>query len=152
MKVKADAYFGTDPEKIARRDLPYYRAETSSCGFETMADTFTRQPGWVQRSVADELFYYFVAIGQPEEEVAALMDEPDRIFFSELDVERDDLRVLPMTALRAWFEVAGERFIPRPVLSEGRSAWYRIIPVAEVEKGVVGTRSIGRVFASLSPV
>lgn len=150
VKIKADAYYGTDPHMIARRDLTYYRPETGSYGLEAIADTFSRQPGWVQRSRADELFYYRLVLSQSEEEIAALMQEPDDVFFSEIKVERDDLRILPMPALRQWFETSGERFMPRPVQAEGRTAWYRIIPESEVESGVQGVRKVGPVFASVA--
>ncbi|MBC7265823.1 MAG: hypothetical protein H5T75_02445 [Coriobacteriia bacterium] len=148
-KVKADSYAGKDPEKIADRRLLYYRQSTGSYGLEALADTFSRQPGWVQRSLADELMYYRLAIAQTEEEVAALMDEPDEVFFSELAVESDDLRVIPMRALQTWFSTAGERFAPRPVLTDGRSAWYRIVPEAELEADVPGIVRVGSIFARL---
>lgn len=150
IKVKADSYYGTDPAKIARRELTYYRPETASYGLEAIADTFSRQPGWVQRSRADDLYYYRLVLGQPEEEVAALMEGPDEVFFNEIRVERDDLRVLPMDALRSWFETSGDSYMPRPVLTDGRTAWYRIIPEADVERGVAGVRRVGSVFATLA--
>jgi hypothetical protein len=145
-KVKADSYAGDDPGKIADRDLLFYRQRTGSYGLETLADTFSRQPGWVQRSQADELLYYRLAIANTEDEVAALMDEPDEVFFSEIAVERDDLSVIPMRALQQWFASAAERYAPRPVLTEGRSSWYRIVPEAELEANVPGIEHIGSVF------
>lgn len=149
VKVKADSYYGLDQAKIARRELTYYRAESGSYGLESISDTFTRQPGWVQRSRAEELYYYRLVLDQPEDEVAALMGEPDEVFFAEIRVERDDLRILPMQALREWFEATGDRYTPRPVMTDGRSAWYRIIPDADVERGVPGTRRVGSVFPVL---
>lgn len=150
VKVKADSYYGVDPSKIADRDLVYYRMATDSYGLEMIADASTRQPGWVQRSRADELYYYSVALGQTEEEIAALMEEPDEVFFSELKVERDDLRVVPMTGLREWFDKSAERFTARPVVTDGRSAWYRIVPREAVDRAVAGVRDAGPVFASLA--
>jgi len=150
VKVKADSYYGIDPSKIADRDLLYYRASTDSYGLEVIADSNTRQPGWVQCSRADQLFYYSIALGQTEDEVAALMEEPDEVFFGELRVERDDLRVMPMQGLRTWFEKSAERFTPRPVLTDGRSAWYRIVPREEVDKAVQGIRDDGPVFGALA--
>ncbi|PKQ19600.1 MAG: hypothetical protein CVT66_09460 [Actinobacteria bacterium HGW-Actinobacteria-6] len=150
VKVKADAYYGIDPAKVADRDLIYYRAETSSYGFEAIADSVTRRPGWLQRSSADELFYYRIALGQTEAEVAALMEEPDEVFFAELKVERDDLKVLPMRALQGWFDVVGDRFMSRPVLTSGRSAWHRIVPAADVEANIAGVRDLGSLFASIA--
>lgn len=145
--VKADSYAGVDPAKVARRELVFYRPSTGMYGLESLADTFSRQPGWVQRSQADELFYYRLAIAQTEDEVAALMDEPDDVFFSEIAVERDDLRIIPMRPLQEWFAATGERYSPRPVLTEGRSAWYRIVPEADLEAGVAGVQRVGSIFA-----
>jgi len=150
VKVKADSYFGVDPAKIADRDLVYYRAATDSYGLETIADSNTRQPGWVHCSRADELYYYSLVLGQTEDEVAALMGEPDEVFFSELRVERDDLRVVPMEGLREWFDKSSERFTPRPVLTDGRAAWYRIVPRDEVDSAVAGIRKGGPVFGTLA--
>ncbi|MCX8007818.1 MAG: hypothetical protein N3B11_06890 [Coriobacteriia bacterium] len=146
-KVKADAYAGDDVAKIARRDLSFYRAATDLYGIEALADTLTRQPGWIQRSQADELLYYRLAIAQTEEEVAALMDEPDDVFFSEIAVERDDLRVIPMRALQSWFASAGERYAPRPVLTDGRPSWHRLVPESDLESAVPGVQRIGSIFA-----
>lgn len=145
--VKADSYAGIDAHKIAQRELVFYRPSTGMYGLESLADTFSRQPGWVQRSQADELFYYRLAIAQTEDEVAALMDEPDDVFFSEIAVERDDLRIIPMRPLQDWFATSGERYAPRPVLTEGRSAWYRIVPEADLEAAIPGVQHVGSIFA-----
>jgi hypothetical protein len=150
VKVKVDSYYGVDPAKIADRDLIFYRASTDSYGLEAISDSNTRQPGWVQRSRADELYYYCLALGQTEDEVAALMEEPDEVFFGELKVERDGLRIIPMPGLRAWFEKSAERFTPRPVLTDGRSAWYRIVPCGEVDASVDGVRDAGPVFGTFA--
>ncbi|MCL4078519.1 hypothetical protein MX659_02735 [Coriobacteriia bacterium Es71-Z0120] len=149
-KVKADAYAGDDQQKVADRSLLFYRERTGFYGLETLADTFSRQPGWVQRSQADELLYYRVAIAQTEDEVAALMDEPDEVFFSELAVERDDLRIVPMRALQQWFATAGERYAPRPVLTDGRSSWYRLVPETDLEANVPGIERVGSIFARVN--
>lgn len=147
VKVKADSYYGMEPMKIADRSLTFYRPDTHSFGLEVIANTATREPGWVTRSRADSLFYYRIALGQTEEEVSALAEGPDDVFFSELVVERDDLTIIPMTALRTWFEGAVERYTPRPVLTDGRSAWYRIVPEGDVEQAVAGIRHVGSIFA-----
>ncbi len=149
VKIKADSYYGVDVSKIADRDLVFYRSETNSYGLEAIANAATRQPGWLQRSSADELFYYRLVLAQTEDEVAALMEEPDEVFFAELKVERDSLKVLPMLALRAWFEATGDRYTSRPVVTEGRAAWYRIVPQSDLESAVVGVRDMGRVFPAL---
>ncbi|MDO9557639.1 MAG: hypothetical protein Q7J82_08705 [Coriobacteriia bacterium] len=149
VKVKADSYFGTDPAKIAERELMFYRPETHSYGLEVIANTATREPGWISRSRADVLFYYRLALGQSEEEVAALAEGPDDVFFSELDVQRDDLRIIAMPVLRNWFEGAVGCYTPRPVLTDGRSAWYRIVPEGDLETAVDGIRRAGSIFSAL---
>lgn len=149
-KVKVDYYCGADAEKIANRDLPFYRADTASYALEAIADTATRAAGWVQTSLADQLLYYRLAIPRPEAEIAALLDSPDGVFFSELGVERDDLRVLPIRELRSWFERSNDLYPPRPVITGGRSAWYRIVPMAELEAVVAGVRVVGPIYGALS--
>lgn len=148
-KVKVDCYCGTDSQKTANREFPFYRDDTASYGLEAIADTAARTPGWMQNSMADELLYYRLAIPRPEAEIAAIFESPDAVFFSELGVERDDLRVLPMRELRAWFDQSNERYTPRPVMSGDRSAWYRIVPIAEVEAGVAGVRVVGPIYQRL---
>jgi len=152
VKVKADPYFGTDPGLIGDRALAFYRADTQSYALEALSDTTTRTPGWMERSDADELFYYRLAIAQPESEVAALLFGPDEVFFSELAIERDDLKILPMPQLRAWFASAYDRYTPRPVIATGHPAWYRIIPAADLDRNVPGIRAVGPVYDHLGGV
>jgi hypothetical protein len=150
VKVKPDPYYGTDPRKIADQDLVFYRAPVSCYAFETISHHVTRDPGWMFNSMADELHYYFLALDQNEDEIAALMEGPDEVFFSELSVERDDLHVLPMPALRAWFDANHENYTPRPVKLGDHSGWYRIIPVTDIDSAVPGVAQKGPVFARLS--
>jgi hypothetical protein len=150
VKVKPDSYFGTDPRKIADQSLVFYRSPASAYAFETISHHVTRDPGWIFNSVADELFYYFIAIAQPEEEVSALMDEPDEVFFSELAVERVELHVLPMAPLRAWFDQNNERYMPRPVTLGDYAAWYRIIPIRDIDGVVPGVELRGSIFTHVS--
>ncbi len=145
VKVKADPYFGTDPGKIADRRLTFYRREGSDYAFEAISHSVTRQPGWIFNSEADDLYYYFLALGQPEREVAALVAEPDDVFFGELAVDRDDLHVIRMAPLRQWFEASFEQYTPRPVLVGDHSAWYRIVPRAVLAAAVPVTVT-GSVF------
>lgn len=148
-KVKPDSYFGTDASKVADRSLPFYRAETGHYAFESIADPSTREPGWMFNSRADELLYYYVALAQTEEEVSALLSEPDEVFFSELGVERDELRILPMAATQAWFEANYEDYAPRPVAMGSRSAWYRLIPCSDIDRTVGGIKRVGTVFHAI---
>jgi len=149
-KVKVDYYFGSDQAKIANRDFTFYRKDTASYALESMADTATRTPGWVLTSLADQLFYYRLAIPRPEGEIAALLESPDGVFFSELGVDRDELRIVPMRELREWFERSNERYTPRPVITGGRSAWYRIVPMAELEAAVRGVSVTAPVYSRLN--
>lgn len=149
LKVKADPYFGTDPGKVSDRDLPFYRADTGSFAFESLANTSTREPGWMVDSVADDLYYYYLALAQEEDEVCALLREPDSLLFSELKVERDDLIVMPMAAMRAWFESHAEKYPPRPVLVGSTPAWYRLVPRADIRSQIPGVRVVGPVFSGL---
>ncbi|MDO8964241.1 MAG: hypothetical protein Q7W30_07100 [Coriobacteriia bacterium] len=150
-KVKPDAYFGTDPRKIADQQLVFYRCLANSYAFETISHHLTREPGWMFNSNADELFYYFLALGQTEDEIGALMDEPDEVFFSELAVERDELHILPLEPLRDWFEANFERYTPRPVTLGDHSGWYRIIPISDIDPTVRDAAVRGPIFSRLIP-
>lgn len=152
IKVQPDAYFGSDPNMCSDQDLTYYRKPVGAYALETIAHHVTRQPGWMFSSTANELYYYFVAISQPESEVAVLMDEPDELFFSELAVDRDELHILPMAELRAWFESANERYTSRPVGRGDHSGWCRIVPLDDVAAAVPGITVSSRIFERLSPV
>jgi hypothetical protein len=150
IKVKADPYFGTDPRKIADQGLVFYRAPVDCYAFETISHHVTREPGWMVSSAADDLYYYFLALDQTEDEIAVLMDGPDEVFFAELSVERDDLHILPMPSLRAWFEANGDAYTPRPVKLGDHSGWFRIIPVTDIDGAVPGVVGKGPVFSRLS--
>lgn len=145
-KVKVDCYCGMDAEKIADRALTFYRGNTSSYALESLTDATTRTAGWVQSSMAEELLYYRLAIARPEAEVAALLAGTDMVFFAELGVEYDELRVVPMRELRDWFERSNDRYMSRPVLSGDRSAWYRIVPMSDVDSAVSGVRVITPIY------
>jgi len=103
----------------------------------------------VYSSRADDLMYYRMAIPRPEAEIAALLSAPDGVFLSELGIERDDLRIIPMAPLRDWFSREGGRFAPRPVITGGRSSWQRIVPFADLESAVPGVRLVGPVYRFL---
>ena len=150
IKVKADPYFGTDAEKINNRDFGFYRADASSYAFEALANSATREPGWIVESAADDLYYYYLVLDQNEDDVRALLSEPDEVFFSEIRVARDDLRILPMAETRAWFRKYADQYTPRPVMLGGSAAWYRVIPRADIERAVAGIKIVGPVFASVA--
>ena len=150
VKLKADPYFGTDPRKISDRGLSFYRADASSFAFEAVADSVTREPGWTLASDAQDLFYYYLALSQSPEEIAALMGERDEVFFSELAVERDELVVMPMPGVRAWFEEHYNEYAARPVMLDGVAAWYRLVPRRDVERAVGGVRNVGSIFSAVA--
>lgn len=149
IKVKADPYFGLDRAKEADRSLFFYRPDMNSYAFEFVANSATREPGWIFGSDADEIYYYFLALGQAEDEVRALLAEPDEVLFSELKVERDDLRVLPMADTRRWFEAHADAYTPRPVVTGGAAAWYRLVPREDLEREVQVV-DLGAVFGTLA--
>jgi hypothetical protein len=149
IKVKPDPYFGTDASKVNDRSRAFYRANAESYAFEAVANTATRAPGWIFSSPSDEIYYYRVALLQQEDEIRALMSEPDEVFFSELGVERDDLQILQMSEARAWFETHFEEYTPRPVMLGGAAAWYRLVPRRDIEGAIVGISNVGPVFERL---
>ena len=147
IKVKPDPYFGVDPVKIIDRSLSFYRPDASHYAFEAISNNLTREPGWMFNSQADQLYYYFVALAQTEQEVSALYTEPDEVFFSELQVERDELHILPLLELRRWFGENFESFTPRPVITGDHSAWVRLIPRVEVNSAIASVATISPVFS-----
>lgn len=147
--VKPDPYFGTDPALVADRSLSFYRADARAYGLEAIADAATREPGWALEADADDIYYYFLAIAQPEAEVAALFSEPDGVFFSELRVASDDLVILPARALSEWFAANADRYPARPVVGGDGASWYRMVPRADLETGVHGIVHPGPLFHSL---
>ncbi len=150
VKVKPDAYYGTDPTKVHDRELVFYRSDAGHYAFESISNHMTREPGWMFNSEADVVYYYYLALSQPEDEIRALLSEPDDVFFSELKVERDELRMLPMPQTREWFESHFEEYTPRPVQVGDHSAWYRLIPRADLDGSVTDIKSINGVFASVA--
>lgn len=151
IKVKADSYFGTDSRKIGDRRLEFYRADSGSLALEAVANSTTREPGWTLVSDAEDLYYYYLAIGQSPDEVRALLSEPDEVFFSEIAIERDELLVLPMRAVKEWFENHYQDYAPRPVMQAGAASWYRLVPRADVEKALGRIQSSGPIFSRLVP-
>ncbi len=149
-RVQADCYFGVDAEKAADRALPMYRMESSTYAFEEIADVATKMPGWIFSTRADVLLYYRMAIARPEAEVAALLGSPDAVFFSELGVERDELRMIPLPDLRTWFTREADKFTPRPVIAQGRMSWCRIVPIAELAAGVPDVHVVDSLYHSLA--
>jgi len=149
IKVKPDAYFGTDPVKVRDRSLTFYRSDAGAFAFESISNNMTREPGWMFDSTAEYLYYYYLVITQTEEEVSALLAEPDEIFFSELKVDRDELFILPMKATQGWFNDHYEEYPPRPVTIGDRSAWFRMIPRGDIEGSVEGIKTVGPVFSKV---
>jgi hypothetical protein len=151
IKVKADPYFGTDSRKIGDRSLAFYRADERCLAFEAVSNTSTRELGWTLASEAQDLYYYYLALGQTQDEVRALMSEPDEVFFSEIAVERDELLVLPMDQIRAWFEEHHQDYAPRPVMHDMVASWYRLVPRSDLEAALGRLQSSGAIFPRLVP-
>jgi hypothetical protein len=149
IKVKPDSYFGTDPRKINDLSLTFYRSDAGHYAFESISDPVTREPGWMFNSRADDLYYYYLAIAMGEEDIRALMSEPDEVFFTELAVDRDELRILPMREMQTWFNDHFEEYPPRPVTSGQRSSWYRLIPRDDVDRAQPNLKVVGPIFARL---
>ncbi len=150
VKVKSDSYFGADAVKIADRNLVFYRADMDCYAFESISNHMTREPGWMFNSEADDLYYYYLVLSQTEEEVAALLSEPDAVFFSELAVDRDQLLILPMAETRNWFEGHYENYTPRPVSVGEHASWYRLIPRSDIGGASAGIKTVGSIFADIA--
>jgi hypothetical protein len=151
IKVKADPYFGTDSRKIGDRNLVFYRADEGCLAFEAVANSATRERGWTLASEAQDLYYYYLALGQTQDEVRALLNEPDEVFFSEIAVERDELLILPMDQIRPWFEEHHQDYAPRPVMHDKVASWYRLVPRADLERAFGRIPSSGPIFSRLIP-
>lgn len=151
IKIKPDPYFGNDSAKIKNRALTFYRAEAGNYAFEAVANSATRAPGWMFESAADDLYYYYLVLSQQEDEVRALLRESDDVFISELQVDRDELRILPMAETRIWFEQHFEEYPPRPVVLGSAAAWYRLVPKSDIERAIPRIRTVGSLSASLLP-
>lgn len=149
IKVKPDPYFGVDPIKIIDRSLSFYRPDASHYAFEAISNNLTREPGWMFNSQADQLYYYFIVLTQTEQEISALYTEPDEVFFTELQVERDELHILPLLDLRRWFEENFESFTPRPVVIGDHSAWFRLIPRSEVDGAIKAATTLAPIFSKV---
>jgi len=149
VKVKPDSYFGTDPAKVNDRSLVFYRPDAGHYAFESISNSITREPGWMFNSDANEMYYYYLALAQDEDEIAALFGEPDAIFFSELKVERDELRILPMRATQEWFTAHFEEYTPRPASVGEHSAWYRLIPRSDIDGVISGIRTMSPVYSGV---
>jgi hypothetical protein len=147
IKVKSDPYIGADPQKASDRSRSFYRPDAQVYALETIAET--RQPGWLYASQADDLYYYYLAIDQTEQEVGSLFAQGDETFFTALSVAADELHILPLAGLRAWFEPRQESYPTRPVVRGGAAAWYRLVPRTDVLAGVDGVQIIGSIFGAL---
>lgn len=150
IKVKSDPYIGDDATSISDRDLPFYRGVSDTMALEAVADAATRSEGWALASQADQLWYYRIALSAPEDEVRALLAEPDAVFYAELPVAADDLAELDMRALRSWFEENMGAYPSRPVAVGGTSSWQRLVPRQMLLDTLPGVHVIGPVFAEIA--
>ena len=145
IKVKADPYFGTDSRKIGDRGARRSTAPTTGClAFEAIANTLDARARLDARLRGRGALLLLPRARQTQDEVRALLAEPDEVFFSELAVERDELLVLPMDKTRAWFEAHYQDYPPRPVMHDGGRVVVPARPRADVEKASAGISSVGR--------
>lgn len=146
IKVKADPYFGTDASKISDRSRVFYRQTTGNLALEAVADSATRAPGWALGCDADEVFYYYLALPQSEEELGTLVAEGTEALLAGLRVDGDELLILPMAPTASWFAKNIDRYTPRPVTTGSGSGWYRLVPRSDVSSAVPGVRVVGPIF------
>jgi hypothetical protein len=149
VKVRTDAYFGTDPSAIEDQDLAYYRRRADDFALETISHHLTREPGWMFSSDADKLWYYQACLlnTRPELEDALKFDDADMI--QALDIEADRLRTVDMKRLRQWFDESHVEYPPRPVQTGDHLGWFRIIPDADIAVNAGPIETIGRLFGRL---
>ena len=148
VKVHADPYYGVDGAKCTDMSLPFYRQDSGEAALQSIAHHVTREPGWAIRCDADLLFDYALAVDQTEDEIIDLMDEPDEVFLPQIRITRDSLRIIPFDELCSWFEANQEDYPSRPIDSGGHSAWYRIVPRADLERAIPGLKRVGSIYRS----
>lgn len=147
--LKADSYFAhfrrdETPSRYKKRDSGNLALETISTDYSRvwMDDTKCdpEQPnmklGWMHTSRAQELWYYFITLDNPQEELDALaeMRTPQNELQRQqrlLDcavIHRDELFVIPAAPLKDWFwdnySAFGRRSAPNP----NYFTWIRQVP------------------------
>ena len=141
--AKIDFYFGSEDVH------DYHRRRTGMAALETVSNDVLGTMGWMVTSEADSIFYYFLDMDHPADEVRGMIErQSEKTVLKAWD---DCLIVFPTPALRQWFW-AGKRYlnyrhcrIPN-VDGDGRvyHTWVRLVPVEELVK-LPGVRVYDRI-------
>jgi hypothetical protein len=134
--LKVDSYYGSDPSRKIRdlcnpdsgfilletiSQLQYDRSRKVSTNGTLPARQKADVPGWFFTSSADEVYYYFLALLNTENQLNPLYteyvelakdsqptDEVENRLLRELRVDRDLLVSFSLSEARAWYDVAPE--------------------------------------------
>ena len=135
--------------KTADSALTFYRPPTDLLALEAVADSVSRAPGWALGSEADALYYFRLAIPMNEHELAELVRCDDDALVDGVVADNDDLLIVPMRPLAAWFSANLDRYPSRPVATSEGSGWYRLVPRGDVVGAIQGTRSVDSLLARI---
>ena len=92
------------------------------------------------------------ALGQTQDEVRALLSEPDEVFFSEIAVERDETADPADGPDPRLVRGAPPGLLAAPRHARRGGAWYRLMPRAESGEGARRLPSVGfQVFSAHVP-
>jgi hypothetical protein len=134
--LKVDSYIGSDPSRKIRglcnpdsgfilletiSQLQYDRSRNASTNGTLLVRQKPDVPGWFFTSSADEVYYYFLALLNPENQLNPLYteyvelvksnqqpDEVENCLLRELRVDRDLLVSFSLSEARAWYETVPE--------------------------------------------
>lgn len=134
--LKVDSYIGSDPSRKIRglcnpdsgfilletiSQLQYDRSRKVSTNGTLLARQKADAPGWFFTSSADEVYYYFLALLNAENQLNPLYseyvelvkgnqptDEVENRLLRELRVDRDLLVSFSLSDARAWYDTAPE--------------------------------------------
>ena len=134
--LKVDSYYGSDPSRRIRglcnpdsgfilfetiSQLQYDRSRTVSANGTLPVRRRADVPGWFFTSVADEVYYYFLALLNNETQLNPLYaqylelvkgnqptDELEHRLLQELQVDRDLLVSFSLSEARSWYETVPE--------------------------------------------
>jgi hypothetical protein len=146
--LKADAYFADldDGEAVTRYKKPrsgYLALETVSTDFSHRwpddrrpdPSQSSQRMGWMHTSRADEIWYYFLTLDNPPDEIDALASaqtgdpgERERRLLDIARIHRDGLLILPAAPLKAWFWENLDRFDRRGARNPRYTTWFRRVP------------------------
>jgi hypothetical protein len=132
--VKVDFYFG------AEERTDFHRRRTNHAALETVSSDSTGTMGWMVTSASDYIFYYFLALDNPPDEIRRWIEEEDEAAcLREARVFDDCLVLLPTAALQRWFwqdkRYTKYRHCRIPNLDQGGktyNTWVRLVPVSDL--------------------